>query len=216
MDGSDEENETLFHRVVTEGDKGMVPSFINVIRRINSMDLTKGNNLPELFQYGEDMMKLTQQSQNMDDMIRKDRRITPEMLEEGGLSKEEYAAYEARRNDFGLATGMATSRLKAIKQGYSFSDGIFEGFDTSVPSQPPVPQAAPVPPPSLPPEAIRMPLNGPAMPPLAAPLGPAPSTPAPSPQLALPADVDAHPGGMTLPKAPVRPNQRLLDRFRRR
>ncbi|MCR4886374.1 MAG: DUF4157 domain-containing protein [Clostridiales bacterium] len=142
-------------------------------------------------------------------------------LDDGGLSQEEGNKFRS------LTTAMMHMQGRILKSAVDpesptrLSEGelamqdMYRSFFIRT-GMMDAPQAAPV---SPPPEANSLPPNGPATPalsPLAAPLGPAPSTPAPSPQLALPADVDAHPGGMTLPKAPVRPNQRLLDRFRRR
>ena len=157
MTGSDDENAALFDKVMREGDKAMVPSYIDVIRKVNATDTSKGGSLQELFQHGKDYLETSLDSQNMDDMIIKDKRITPEMLQEGGLSQDEYAAFLAKRHDFGAASKRANDRLKAMKEGYTFYDDLFDGFDATSPTQEPAQAPAPAqvtPPASLPPEAI--------------------------------------------------------------
>ncbi|MBR3555788.1 MAG: DUF4157 domain-containing protein [Oscillospiraceae bacterium] len=190
--GSEEENEALFNDVLARGDRAMVPSYIDVIRRVNAADTAKGGNLQELFQYGPGYIRGMQDVENLDDMLRQGR-ITQEMLAEGGLSREEYGAYSSKRTAFGYAGGLATARLKAMQRGYANAKTIFTGFDASAPSQAPA-ALAPVLQPSL----------GPA------PAGIAPAPPGRAPNV----PGAAQPG--TLPRMTVRPNERLLDRFRRK
>ena len=68
---------------------------------------------------------------------------TPEMLQEGGLSQDEYAAFLAKRHDFGAASKRANDRLKAMKEGYTFYDDLFDGFDATSPTQEPAQAPAP-------------------------------------------------------------------------
>ncbi len=133
MTGSDEENAALFNNVMAQGDKAMIPTFISTIRRVNSFDSSPLNSKQGLMAYGKDALNLSRDNMNMSDMIFKDKRITPEMLYEGGLSEEEFAAYNTKRHDMGAGTSLAQQRLKYIQRGADgfSSPEMWNGFDNS-------------------------------------------------------------------------------------
>ncbi len=133
MTGSDEENAALFNNVMAQGDKAMIPTFISTIRRVNSFDSSPLNSKQGLMAYGKDALNLSRDNMNMSDMIFKDKRITLEMLYEGGLSEEEFAAYNTKRHDMGAGTSLAQQRLKYIQRGADgfSSPEMWNGFDNS-------------------------------------------------------------------------------------